>query len=151
MYEYSIDEANAVLLGIYSGTRQEEDIERFANSHQRVDAIARVQHRGALFVVVPDSEYPSPRARDRMRFAQLKDAALGSPSLLILVTKSAIVRSVVTAVSWLSPQHEGWRTIACDSFMEAMARAEQFRPSSGSSLRAMERNIRARLQVRQAG
>jgi hypothetical protein len=71
MYTHAIDETHAVLLGVYSGAREAGDVDRCVESMQRTDRIALGQKRGALFVVVPDPQYPSPNSQDRQRFAAL--------------------------------------------------------------------------------
>jgi hypothetical protein len=151
MYTHAINETHAVLLGIYSGAKEASDIERCVESMQRTDRIALAQKRGALFVVVPDPQYPSPNSQDRQRFAALKESCRAGPSLFVLVTRSSLLRGVITAVSWLSPNTEQWRAVACESFFEAMARAEEFRAESAEALRAMDRGLRAALPMRRVG
>jgi hypothetical protein len=150
MYVHAIDPLNAVLLGIYSGRKAPEDIEQYAQSQTRVDAIAYEQGRGALMVFVPDPEYPAPNSSDRLRFATLKDASRAAPNLVVLVTRSPLLRGVITAVGWLSPQNERSRATACDSFEATLEHAAKFRSSSVDSLRRMERMLRARLARTQA-
>jgi hypothetical protein len=151
MYVHAIDESSATLLGIFTGAKEPDDIERNAHSMQRVDRIAQAQGRGALFVVVPDPEYAMPTSRDRQRFADIKDSCRATPSLFILVTRSALLRGVITAVSWLSPSDERYRMTACESFAAVLARAGQYRSESPGSLRRMERELRGGLKMRRVG
>jgi hypothetical protein len=147
MYVHTIDETNAVLLGIFTGEKRPEDIERHADAWKRVDALAHTQGRGALFVIFPDADYPTPNSRDRQRFADLESACLSAPSAFILVTRSALLRGILTAVSWIYPRNARFRSMACESFTEALARAKDYRTSATAPLQAMERSLRAGLKA----
>jgi hypothetical protein len=151
MYTHAIDETHAVLLGVYSGAKEAGDVGRCVESMQRTDRIALGQKRGALFVVIPDPGYPSPNSQDRRRFAALKESCCAGPSLFVLVTRSSLLRGVITAVSWLSPNNERWRAVTCESFFEATARAAEFRAPAAEALRALDRGLRAGLPMRRAG
>jgi len=145
MYLHAIDASSAVLLGIYAGRKLPQDIEDYAASVARVDAIAHAQGRGALIVIVPDREYPSPNSSDRLRFAFSKDSARSAPTLLILVTRSPLLRGVMTAVNWLSPPTERWHATACASFLDAQGHAREFREACAEPLARMEHGLRLKL------
>src|ERR1700722_20273730 len=98
MYTHASDETHAVLLGVYSGAKVAGDIDRCVESMQRTDRIALGQKRGGLFVVVPEPQNASPNSRDRQRFAALKERCRAGPSLFVLVTRSSLLRGVITAV-----------------------------------------------------
>jgi hypothetical protein len=147
MYVHAIDETNAVLLGIFTGEKRTEDIERHAEAWERVDAIAHARGGGALFVIFPDVDYPAPNSRDRQRFAELESVCLSAPSTLILVTRSALLRGILTAVAWMYPRNARFRSMACESFAEALTRAEEYRSGASAPLRAMEHSLRAGLKT----
>jgi len=151
MYVHAIDETHAVLLGIYAGAKSPDDLDGCLESLLRADRIAHAQGRGALFVIAPDPEYPSPTSQDRQRFAAFNDSCRAAPNLFILVTRSPILRGVITAVSWLSPPNERWRSIACESLTEAVGRAGQYRNGCGGSLQRLERGLREGLITTKAG
>jgi hypothetical protein len=147
MYVHAFDETNAVLLGIFTGRKGPEDLERHTEAWKRVDAVAHSQGKGALFVIFPDVGYPTPNSRDRQRFADLESACLSSPSALILVTRSALLRGILTAVSRLYPRNARWRSTACGSFDDALEHAAEYGSSARASLEAMERSLRVGLKT----
>jgi hypothetical protein len=142
MYVHAVDEISAVLLGAYLGPNQGDDVDAYADSFTRVDALAHAQGRGALIVVVPEPSYPSPNSSDRKRFAALKDSCKAAPTLFILVTQSPLLRGVITAVSWLSPQDGRFRSFSCGSFAEATLVGEKYRVSCGDALKRMHEQLR---------
>jgi hypothetical protein len=149
MYVHAIDEANAILLGIFTGEKKPEDIERHAEAWRRADALAYAQGRGALFVILPDAGYPTPNSRERRRFADLESACLSAPSLLILVTQSPLLRGILTAVSWIYPRNARWRSVACESFADALLQAEDYRSTASAPLKAMASRLRAGIKTTQ--
>lgn len=142
MFVHAIDDASATLLAIYVGAKDPDDVNRYAESVARVDRMALAQDRGALIVVIRDPPYPTPNSADRRRFAQVKDGCRAAPTLLILVTASPILRSTITAVSWLSPQDERYRIQACETFAETLTQAKAFRSDAAVALQRMERKLR---------
>ncbi len=149
---HAIDASNASLVAIYTGPKAADDIERFAVAFGRVDAIACAQGRGALFIVTHEEGYPSPDSRERQRFAQLKDSCRASPSLFILVARTASARAMILATSsWLSPHNDRWQSVACGSFADAVGRAEAFRPACRGALKRTESDLRGSLETRRAG
>ena len=151
MYLHAIDEGHALLLGVYTNTKQPQDVGQCVDSLHRVDAIAHAQGRGAIFVIAPDPGYPSPNSRDRQLFADLKDSCLAEPNALILLTRSPLVRAVITAVSWLSPPSDRWHDVACETFAEVITQTSKIRPESVAALERMERRLRGERRTRMAG
>jgi hypothetical protein len=136
MYVAQIDKLNCILLGVFRAPRTPDDVELFATTVKQVDAAAQAQPKGAIFVVVPEPDYPSPNSHERHRFVALKDSCV-APSLFILVTRSALLRGVITA--WLRPN--GQRAVVCDSFVEAIVQTRLYRPDAVLPLQRMSRAL----------
>jgi hypothetical protein len=144
MYVSDVDEGSATLLGIYAGHKEPEDLDEFALSMARNDALAVSQGRGGLFVIAPDPGYPPPSSTDRQRIAEVRDALRASSSLILLVTASPMVRGAITAVSWIS-RNRRCHTVAAASLAEALVLAERYRPPSALALRQMYTRLRRRI------
>ena len=57
------------------------------------------------------------------------------------------MRGILTAVSWIYPRNARFRSIACESFAEALVLAGEYRSTATAPLRAMERSLRAGLKT----
>jgi hypothetical protein len=149
MYLAEIDEANAILLSCYSGMKAPEDFEQFVASFKLVESAAHKSGKALIFVVQPDPNYSSPNSHDRQRFAELRDQCL-LPNLFILVTRSGLLRGAMMAVSCLSPITERQRSVACESFAEALIQTGRYREDAVLPLRRMYATLQARVVRRRA-
>ena len=147
MYVAEIDLANAVLLGINRTPKKPDDIDLYAGAYARVADAATTGGKSAVFIMIPEPGYPSPNSAERHRYAALKDG-WSSPNLFILVTRSALLRGVMTAVSWLSPFTERQRAVACESFADVLVEVGRYRGDAVRPLQRMYATLYGRLDRR---
>lgn len=119
MFRLAFDPQFVIGVGVFSGNENTDmDFEAYVHSFKRLDdlAYARPDTRGAYALIV-DPENPRPNATWRKKIAEAS-ADLQSNPLVSLITKSAAIRSVVTAVNWFRPPRY---EIKCHESIEASA------------------------------
>ena len=119
MFRCEFDRASLIAVGVFSGPdNSDADFQAYVDSFQVLDQIAyeEARERG-VYTVVVDPENPRPSALWRKRIADAS-AHLRSNPLVTLVSKSAAIRSVVTAINWFRPPPY---SIKCHDNIEASA------------------------------
>jgi hypothetical protein len=125
MLRLSVDpEAHVMLASMAGGQTSAE--------HQRVHAAIETLDRGGrerahpiamIFIVASDN--PAPDADWRRRFA-VQRKGLGSPGVFVsIVTRSPIMRGVLTAMNWIVPQPPHVTTLTHATFEECAAWVER--------------------------
>jgi hypothetical protein len=121
----AFDYAAHVLVASMSGTHVAADHERVYAAIGGLDRRGKVDARAValLFVVAKGTE--SPDAHWRRRFAEQRKN-FGSPHVfLAMVTDSALMRGVLTAMSWISPEPSHVTSATRATFEEAAAWIER--------------------------
>lgn len=120
MYASASDEECGALLGIYSGARTgDADYTRALQGMAELDALAWAQHKPFVYVLVVDQSMPLPPAAWRKRFADANRSVKSARFLFAMVTESALMRGVYTAVTWLTGSPAGHSYTAVGSLQEA--------------------------------
>lgn len=96
-----------------------------------------------LLDIVPGSARPPPAWRQR--FADAERLGHGKRVAFAVVTDSAVLRGIRTAVNWLAPPPLGYETTALSTIEETIDWAERLRSGIRWNLRALhkEASIRA--------
>lgn len=119
MFRLAFDTSIVIGVGVFSGNENTDmDFQAYVNSFKQLDdlAYARPDIRGAYALIV-DPENPRPDAVWRKKIADAS-ADIRSNPVVSLITKSAAIRSVVTAVNWFRPPRY---EIKCHESIEASA------------------------------
>lgn len=104
MFCLAFDQTTMVALGIFTGRENTDaDFSTYVDSFQKLDAIAsRSGGLRACYVLIVDPGNPPPDALWRKRIADAS-ANIRSDPLVSIVTSSALIRGVATAINWLRP------------------------------------------------
>lgn len=136
MFRFEFDRPSVIAVGVFSGPdNSDADFQAYIDSFTVLDEIAykEAKDRGAYAVVV-DPENPRPSALWRKRIAE-ESAHLRSNPLVSLISTSAAIRSVITAINWFRPPPY---SIKCHESIEASAAWIQSQ-RSGNVLEIMRR------------
>lgn len=136
MFRFEFDRPSVIAVGIFSGPdNSDADFQAYIESFEVLDRIAydEARERG-VYTVVVDPENPRPSALWRKRIADAS-AHLRSNPLVTLVSQSAAIRSVVTAINWFRPPPY---SIKCHDSIEASAAWIQSQ-RAGNALEIMRR------------
>ncbi len=119
MFRLSFDRQNLIAVGVFSGGENTDaDFQAYIDSFAQLDTIAFTnRHERAVYALIVDPDNPRPDAMWRKRIAD-GSANIRSNPLVSLITKSAAIRSVVTAVNWFRPPTY---SIKCHDSIEAAA------------------------------
>jgi hypothetical protein len=119
MFRLAFDRPSLIVVGVFSGLENTDaDFQAYIDSFDRLDPIAFVErHERAAYALIVDPENPRPNAFWRKRIADAS-AHLRSNPLVSLISKSATIRSVVTAINWFRPPPY---SIKCHESLEASA------------------------------
>ena len=144
MFRLAFDSSTLVAVGIFYGRDNTDfDFQAYIDSFDELDEIAyeRPDERAA-YVLIVDPENPRPNAMWRKRIADASSDIRSNP-LVSLVTKSAAIRSVVTAINWFRPPKY---SIKCHESLEAAGAWIQAQRSGEvlGVLQKLERDCRTR-------
>lgn len=136
MFRFVYDRASVIAIGVFSGPENTDaDFQAYIDSIERLDTIAYEEaHERGVYALIVDPENPRPNALWRKRIADAS-AHLRSNPLVSLITKSAAIRSVVTAINWFRPPPY---SIKCHESLESAAAWIQSQ-RSGNVLEIMRR------------
>jgi hypothetical protein len=119
MFRLAFDTSIVIAVGVFSGNENTDiDFQAYVNSFKRLDEVAysRPDVRGAYAIIV-DPENPRPDAAWRKKIADASADIRSNPAVS-LITKSAAIRSVITAVNWFRPPRY---EIRCHESLESAA------------------------------
>jgi hypothetical protein len=102
--------------------------------------------RGCVCVVVAAGSWAVPDARLRSMAADTAKNLRSKRLCFVLVTRSAVVRGALKAITWLAPPPEGHRVEAADSVEAAYALAEEVRGGPLPRLRQLGQRAMARAE-----
>ena len=117
MFTFSYDPLTASLVGLYGGApNTDRDYARALGAFETLYREAGSRIAAAALVIEPGMSPPS--AKWRARFADLN--AIQSRFCLAIVTESAIVRGIITAVHWIKPPSAGQKVVSLARFDAAV-------------------------------
>jgi hypothetical protein len=144
MYVRAYDREQSLLFGLWTGpSNTDEDYDRAAEDVLLLDREGEGRPDGVVHIAEADPENPIPTAAQRKQLTSAAEAATRAKLYYFcMVTRSALVRGVITAISWFAPRrgthHNGCRA----SFDEAVAWADMYRPGVADRLRELRRQAR---------
>jgi hypothetical protein len=139
MLELVVDVEAHVMLACMAGGQVTSDHERVYEAIEDLDRGGRERRHaiGMIFVVSRDN--PAPEAYWRRRFAEQRNTLRSPRVLLAMVTQSAIMRGVLTAMSWIAPEPVNMTTITHATFEESAEWMEANQGTSRTVLRGLLR------------
>jgi hypothetical protein len=136
MFFSLFDEDSGTLIGKYQGSVQTDaDYQRCIDAVRMADAGAASRRLPYVCVLVVSAEVPQPPPVWRRRMADTNNALAATEHRLALVTPSLVVRSVLTAISWLTRPRPGHQLKPFENFSSA---AQWIRTSIGQPYPKLE-------------
>lgn len=104
MFRLAFDPTPVIAVGVFAGRENtDDDFQRYVDSFMELDAIAlRTAGSRGCYVIIVDPGNPPPSALWRRRIADASVDVRSNP-LISVVTSSALIRGVATAINWLRP------------------------------------------------
>jgi hypothetical protein len=125
MYNYALDKFTGTMVGVLSTKPSWNESVDYAKLIESILVLGKTPPLlGELvfvFEVMPDC--PQPSALWRQKFGETRKQ-LQHPMIFILISSSALIRGVATAVNWISPPKQGYAG-ACANVQEAVATIEK--------------------------
>ncbi len=121
MFTFSFDKNAGLMVGWLTAKPYFNEEEDYA---VLIDCIDRFQSSGKpgdpfKIILMVDAEVPMPNATWRKQFAKTRTKTY-FPFLFVTVTKSPLLRGVLTMVNWVSPPPVGSGTNSVETFEEAV-------------------------------
>jgi hypothetical protein len=137
MLDLTSDLQACVMVAAMAGGQVSADHERVYAAIEELDRRGREQRHPIAMVFVVAADNPAPDAHWRRRFAEQR-RTFGSPGVFVsIVTKSAIMRGVLTAMSWIAPEPPHMTTTTHATLEEAAAWIEKNQGTPRAALRAL--------------
>jgi hypothetical protein len=132
-----------VLLLLIAGRQTSADHERVHAEIAKLDRIAhdRGGPMGLMFVLAADA--PAPDAYWRRRFAEQRRACVSPHVFMSLITESAVIRGVITAMNWVVPEPPHWTTATHATVEESATWIERKHGAPQAALRRLYDDARA--------
>jgi len=149
MYVSTRDSNGRVGVGIFHGRSQNDaDYQAAIDDVAAGNRAAKDVGQPSVFVLFVDREVPSPPAVWRKRFSEANQALAHVPHYMLLVTESAPMRGVFTAVLWVTgaPRGHTYKAVASASDADAWLTAhlgEQFAVATRLETEVRTRSRRA--------
>jgi hypothetical protein len=102
MYRSRIDAERGLLIGLFTGSTNDDDYARYVESILEADRVTRPE-TAKLAILLVDRENPAPNAQWRKRIADASARIRTQGALFVLCAESPIIRGVVTAINWIRP------------------------------------------------
>lgn len=140
MFTFSFDKNAGLMVGWLTTRPYFNEEEDYA---VLIDCIDRFQSSGKpgdpfKIILMVDPEVPMPNATWRKQFAKTRTKTY-FPFLFVTVTKSPLLRGVLTMVNWVSPPPTGSGTNSVETFDEAVQWLEdQTKRKLGSAKKLLE-------------
>jgi hypothetical protein len=143
MLDIRCDADVRVLLLVIAGPQTSASHESL---HAEIAKLDRVAHdrggpMGIMFLLAPDT--PAPDAYWRRRFAEQRRACISPHVFMSLVTESAVIRGVVTAMNWVVPEPPHWTTATHATFDESAGWIERKHGAPKAVLRRLYEDARS--------
>jgi hypothetical protein len=131
------------MVGVWSGSANTtEDYDHLVADMLAIDRAGAAASATVICVVEIDAENPRPTAVERRRISDTSRQACHAPRhYFALVTRSALVRGVMTAIGWLT-QPPGRTNVSHANLDQALAWAESKRPGAASRLTELYQEAR---------
>jgi hypothetical protein len=141
---YDADEHTLVALCGPAKAYDKEMQEQLFHAVDELDRAGKLKQRPVGFVLVLDPGAPQLDANWRKRFAEQR-RDMKSPRVYIsIVTQSPVLRGVLTAINWVSPDPPHVESLNHNTFLEGAAWIEKQRGERLPSLRRLHAAARAK-------
>jgi hypothetical protein len=137
MVNLSYDPALHVLVVHVAGPQSTPDHEAVLGAIGKLDRDGRDHNRKVAFVLILGPETQAPNAYWRRRYAEQRKALVAPRVFISVITESAILRGVMTAMNWVSPDPPHVKSVHHATFLESAAWIEQSQGTPFASLRRL--------------
>jgi hypothetical protein len=135
MNQLSYDPTLHVLVVRVAGAQTTADHEGVIAAVDTLDRNGREKERKVGFILVLSSDTTPPNAYWRKRYADQRKAMSAPRVFISVVTDSAILRGVMTAMNWISPDPPNVKSMNHATFQESAVWIEQMQGTSQGALR----------------
>jgi hypothetical protein len=129
-------ELHVLVVGI-SGPQSSADHEKVLGAVDTLDRNGRDKARKVGLILLLGADTQPPNAHWRRRYAEQRKAFKASAVYTSVVTQSAILRGVMTAMNWISPDPPHVKSVHHATFREAATWVEQMQGTSVANLRRL--------------
>jgi hypothetical protein len=137
MLALSVDLAAHVMVASMTGVQVAADHARVYAAIEDLDRKGREDDHSIAMVFVVARDNPAPDAYWRRRFAEQRKT-FGSPRVLLsIVTQSAVMRGVLTAMRWIAPEPPTMTCVTHATFEKCAEWVEQNQGTPRTALRAL--------------
>jgi|HubBroStandDraft_4_1064222.scaffolds.fasta_scaffold359775_2 hypothetical protein len=137
MLALSLDLAAHVMVASMAGVQVTADHARVYAAIEDLDRQGREDGHSIALVFVVARDNPAQDAYWRRRFAEQRKT-FGSPHVFLsIVTHSAVMRGVLTAMRWIAPEPPNMTCVTHGTFEECALWVEQNQGTSPKALRAL--------------
>jgi hypothetical protein len=125
MVNLSYDPGSHVLVVYVAGPQGTPDHEKVLEAIGKLDRDGRDRNRKVAFILLLGPETQAPNAYWRRRYAEQRKALVAPRVFISVITESAILRGVMTAMNWISPDPPHVKSVNHATFLDSAAWVEQ--------------------------
>jgi hypothetical protein len=147
MLNLAFDPTMHVLAAYVGGPQNAPDNERLVAAIDKLDQAGREKSHAVALVLILSPDTQAPNAHWRRRFAEQR-RGMKSPRVFIsAVTQSAVLRGVLTAMNWISPDPPHVKSLNHGTFEESAAWIESTQGTGRAVLRRLYEEIQPRAKT----
>jgi hypothetical protein len=144
MVNLAYDPALHVLVVYVAGAQDASDHEKVIGGIARLDRDGRDHERKVALMLVLGPATQPPNAHWRRRYAEQRKALVAPRAFISVVTESALLRGVMTAMNWVSPDPPHVKSMHHATFLESAGWIEQSQGTPFASLRRLFDEVQPR-------
>lgn len=146
MFNEAHDETQRLWFALIGGTHlKDEDYQGVVGVWDRIARLSPRSGDPSVFILEVLAGSATPPAIWRRKFAEAESPSHGKRVAFSLVSSSALVRSIRTAVTWIAPPPPGFETTSAATIEAALQWVESHRPGVSLALRNLSSDARAML------
>jgi hypothetical protein len=146
MFEQASDGSRRLWLGLVGGLDTvDDDYQNVVTILEQLANTSPPAGEPSVFILIMLPGSTRPPAMWRQRFAQAERRGHGKRIAFVIVSESAALRGIRTAMNWLAPPPAGYETAALASLDDAIAWTERKRPGTGPTLRGLYHDVSTRV------
>jgi hypothetical protein len=150
MLKLSTDLGAHVMIASMAGGQTSVDHAQVYAAMAELDRSGREHRHSIAFVYLVSRDNPAPDAYWRRRFAEQRKT-FGSPGVFLsIVTRSPVMRGVLTAMNWIAPQPPGMTSVTHATFEECAEWIERVQGTPRSVLSRLRDEVEPMIVERQA-
>jgi hypothetical protein len=144
MVNLAYDSTLHVLVVYVAGPQDAPDHEKIIGAVGRLDRDGRDHDRKVAFMLVLGPGTQPPNAHWRRRYAEQRKALAAPRVFISVITESAVLRGVMTAMNWISPDPPHVKSLHHATFLESAAWIERSQGTAFASLRRLFDEVQPR-------